>query len=85
MMQQETAQTYLETLHTRQLLKLRDQVYRVCHYAITHGYEPVYHISDNLSVRGYEVRRELSKREHIPNKQETKQIRQQNALEKKHR
>mgnify|MGYP003651129237 CR=1 FL=1 len=85
MTQRDSAQKYLEKLHTRQLLKLRDRVYRVCNYGLTRGFQPVYDVTDTLSVRAYEIKRELSKREHIPNKQEAKQIRRQNALEKKHR
>jgi hypothetical protein len=79
MTQRNSAQKYLEKLHTRQLLKLRDRVYRVCNYGLTHGFQPVYDVTDTLSVRAYEIKRELSKREHIPNKAEAKKIRQEKA------
>jgi hypothetical protein len=79
MTQRNSAQKYLEKLHTRQLLKLRDSVYRVCDYGLSRGFQPVYDVTDTLSVRAYEIKRELSKREHIPNKAEAKKIRQEKA------
>lgn len=85
MPQRDSAQKYLEKLYTRQLLKLRDRAYRVCNFNGNLPRNPFVNVTDYLTVRVSEIRRELSKREHIPNKQEAKQIRRQNALEKKHR
>jgi hypothetical protein len=83
MTQQNSAQKYLEKLHTRQLLALLARMRHVCGFSIPNEWSPVYHITDNLSVRMWEVKQELSKREHIPNKAEAKKIRQAKAKAKK--
>jgi hypothetical protein len=79
MTQRNSAQKYLEKLHTRQLLKLRDRVYRVCNFNGNLPLNPFVNVTDSLTVRVSEIRRELSKREHIPNKAEAKKIRQEKA------
>jgi hypothetical protein len=79
MPQRDSAQKYLEKLYTRQLLKLRDRAYRVCNFNGNLPRNPFVNVTDSLTVRVSEIRRELSKREHIPNKAEAKKIRQEKA------
>jgi len=45
--------------------------------------EAVYDVTDVLTVRMSEIKRELGKREHVPNKAEAKKIRQEKAKNKK--
>jgi len=71
---------YLKGLHTRQLMNLREDCYRF-------GNEGTYigNTSSNKWVTVEQVNAELSTREHIPNKKEAKEIRQQKALAKRNR
>ncbi len=67
--------TYLESLHTRQLMKLRE---------LGQAYEWGCIINDkhHLTVTLTEINSELNTREHIPNKEEAKKIRQLKAKRK---
>ncbi len=78
-----SAQAYLEKLHTKQLLQLRDAAYRVSCIGMDTDREAVYDVTDVLTVRMSEIKRELGKREHVPNKAEAKKIRQEKAKNKK--
>ena len=69
----------LASMHTKQLLNLRDEV----RYQTTHN-------SDSIEFSDVEkfmtkLYLELNTREHVPNKQEAKLIRQQKFSEKKNR
>jgi hypothetical protein len=75
----DSAKAYLEKLHTRQLLNLRDHAFAICKPTRTLPKDPSIDVTDCLSVRVSEIRYELSKREHIPNKAEAKKIRQEKA------
>ena len=64
---------YLNELHTRQLMKLRDECFR-------YGHNGCWINSANTKwVDLDEVNQVLSGREHIPNKAEAKEIRQKKA------
>ena len=78
-----SAQAYLEKLHTKQLLQLRNAAYRVSCIGMDTDREAVYDVTDDLTVRISEIKRELSKREHVPNKAEAKKIRQEKAKNNK--
>lgn len=76
---------YLKKLHTRQLLNLRNRIYRV---SGGYWYKPenkmVYDVSENhqgMIVSLKQVKAELATREHVPNKKEAKALRQQRAKE----
>lgn len=83
--QAELAQSYLGGLHTRQLLKLRDKAYAVSNIGLDLGQTAYVDVDSRLSVSIHQIRDELSKREHVPNTQEARVIRQQRAKEKKNR
>ncbi len=85
------AQEYLKKLHTKQLLNLRDKIYKVkpdpkfiCsteEETLDNQYGK-YDVSDsfkNWYVSMPEVKAELKTREHVPNSAEAKEIRQQKA------
>lgn len=84
MTHQATAQEYLQSCHTRQLLQMRNNVHRL-EASYRYNLAARLHVTTALSVTGAEIKRELDTREHIPNKAEAKLIRQQQAKEKKHR
>ncbi len=66
--------TYLESLHTRQIMQLREDAHRYGHDAV--------HLEDGVAehyITGDQIRQVLATREHIPNKAEAKVIRQQKA------
>ena len=70
---------YLQGLHTRQLMNLRDECFR-------YGHNGVYINSANDKwIELDEVNIVLSGREHIPNKAEAKTIRQQKAKAQRNR
>lgn len=90
---------YLKELHTKQLMQLRDKIYKITpqkdsnlHFSSEHemylhsiNSEPKYDVSNSFKewyVTLNDVRRELKTREHIPNKEEAKEIRQQRAKHK---
>ena len=65
---------YLEALHTRQIMNLREAAHRYGHDAV--------HLEDGVAehyITGDQIRQVLASREHIPNKVEAKVIRQQKA------
>lgn len=73
------APEYLKTLHTRQLMNLRDECFR-------YGHDGTWHNSSNTRwISTEQVNAELSSRKHIPNKAEAKEIRRQKAQSKRHR
>lgn len=90
---------FLKGLHTKQLIQLRDKIYKVPKsydpvpmatseeedYAQMCAAIPQYDVSDAFKghyVSLIDVKRELSTREHVPNKAEAKEIRQQRAKQK---
>ena len=62
----------LSKLHTKQLLQLRNRCYRVHGDKLSNYWE--YFVD---GIRFSLIKQELDGREHIPNKQESKQIRKQ--------
>lgn len=88
------SQEYLKTLHTKQLLALRDEIYKVKpDPAIIPSNEQEqmdnkygkYDVSDSFKswyVSLAEVKTELKTREHVPNAKEAKEIRQIRAKNK---
>lgn len=78
------AEEYLKSPHTKQLLNLRDAIYRVSginHYDIPES-EAGYDITNNHQgavVTLAQVKAELATRPHVPTKAEAKVIRQQRA------
>jgi hypothetical protein len=80
-----TSEEYLKSLHTRQLMKLRDAAYAVSDIGMDLDRVAFYNVTPTLSVSIHQIRSELNTREHVPNKIESKKIRQQTALEKKNR
>lgn len=68
----------LSRIHTRELLAWRDKC-----YACGGSYDPTENHGPEVSIK--EIKAELAKREHIPNKKEAKAVRQQKAHAKKHR
>jgi hypothetical protein len=74
----------LEKLHTKQLLKLLNTL-RARHDKIVTRYIDVGQEMRMSEDRLHEVRKILGTREHIPNKQELKVIRQAKAKAKKNR
>lgn len=77
-------QKYLKSRHTKQLLNLRDTIYRVSginHYDIPES-EAGYDITNNHQgafVTLAQVKAELATRPHVPTKAEARIIRQQKA------
>jgi hypothetical protein len=74
----------LESLHTKQLLKLLTN-FRASHDRLLTRYIELGQDLRMSEDRLHEVRKVLATREHIPNKQEAKAIRQQKAKEQKNR
>jgi hypothetical protein len=70
---------YLNGLHTRQIMKLRDEAHHFGHGQTS--------IDDGgwCVVTHDQIKEVLATREHIPNKIEAKRIRQQKAHAKRHR
>lgn len=72
----------LTTLYTRQLMKLRD-------YALAFGHDVDMTFNKSNDPECYvsieQIKAELATREHVPNKQEAKIIRQRKAQESKNR
>jgi len=65
-------QSYLNGLHTKQLLQLRDRIQA--------SGDTLYHVEEaGLDVTKEEVKHVLATREHVPNKQEARLIRQEKA------
>ncbi len=82
-----TAKDYLASLHTRQLLKLRDKAYAVSNAGglLAPDRMAFVDVSPTLSVSVADIKGELATRPHVPNKAEAKKQRQQAAHEKKNR
>lgn len=76
--------TNLETLHTKQLLKLLNST-RARHDKLFTRYIELGQEMRLVEVHLHEIRIVLGTREHIPNKQESKVIRQEKAKAKKNR
>jgi len=74
-----TAEEYLEGLHTRQLLNLRKTAYAVSNYGRYSDQKASVIVTPLLAVTLDQIKAELSKREHVPNKTEAKRIRQEKA------
>lgn len=74
----------LETLHTKQLLKLLNSV-RANHDRLITRYIELGQEMRLCEDRLHEIRSVLRTREHIPNKQEAKVIRQEKMKSKKNR
>ena len=72
------AREYLNSLHTKQLLKLLDSCRAVG------GEYSVFYPRDTI-VTTEQIKAELAAREHVPNKIEAKALRQQTAKEKRNR
>jgi len=70
---------YLEGLHTRQLMNLRNDCFRFGHNGV------FINSANDKWVSVEEVNQVLSTREHIPNKREAKEIRQKAAHAKRNR
>lgn len=68
----------LSKVSTRKLLVCRDMCYKFGGVYDPTGY-------DEIMMTLEEVKEELAKREHIPNKTEAKRIRQKNAKSKRNR
>jgi hypothetical protein len=81
---------YLKSLHTKQILAIRDAIYRVSginRYDIPEteaGYDP-FDSGGRCWVTLAEVKAELALRPHVPNKAEAKVIRQEKAKAKRNR
>ena len=70
---------YLKSIDTRQLMSWRERAYACGGY-----YTPFDHKSNSAMIFSIEdIKAELGTREHIPNKQEAKALRQQKAKERK--
>lgn len=69
---------YLQSLHTKQLMNLRDQT-----YATDEAWEIVDGVF--LKISREEILAELNTREHVPNKKEAKEIRRQKMKERQNR
>lgn len=70
---------YCRGLHTRQLMKLRDECFRYGHGGV------FINSANDKWVDLEEVNAVLSTREHVPNKEEAKEIRRKKAHSKRHR
>lgn len=71
---------YLEGLHTRQIMNLRDDAHRYGNDGVNLlDHEPYHTVSLD------QIRQVLATREHIPNKAEAKVIRQQKAKASRNR
>lgn len=77
---------YLRTRHTRVLMQMRESAYRVSgyNYAADRGktegeifYDPFDTGQNYVSLA--QIKAELATREHVPNKKEARQLRQQRA------
>lgn len=77
-------QERLETLHTKQLLKLLETT-RAQHNRLTDRYIELGQTLSLIEDKIHEIKLILGTREHIPNKQEAKAIRQEKAKAKKNR
>ena len=89
------AQEYLKGLHTKQLLLLRDKIYKTkkdSSVIVSNEQESLdnqygkYDVSDKFQdwyVSLKDVKNELKTREHIPNAKEAKEIRQNKAKTKR--
>lgn len=89
------AQEYLKGLHTKQLLALRDKIYKTkrdLSFVASNEQETLdnqygkYDVSHNFKnwyVSLKEVKAELNTREHVPNAREAKEIRQNKAKSKR--
>lgn len=83
---------YLKKRHTKELLNIRDMIYRVSgynHYDVTDGEVGCDPINDYSGGRCWvsleQVKAELATRPHIPNKTEAKAIRQAQAKAQRNR
>jgi hypothetical protein len=83
---------YLKKRHTKELLNIRDMIYRVSgynYYDVTDGEVGCDPLSDCSGGRCWvtleQVKAELATRPHVPNKAEAKVIRQQRAKEQRSR
>lgn len=87
MQQDVAAKEYLATLHTRQLLKLRDKAYAVSNAGGLLAPDRMAYVDvlPTLSVSVGDIKAELATRPHVPNKAEAKKLRQRAAHEKKNR
>jgi hypothetical protein len=86
-----TAQEFLKSCHTRELLGMRNSAYSHAYDDMVSGNDGTddtprsWLLTRDIVVTYDELYAELATREHIPNKAEAKLIRQQRAKEKKHR
>lgn len=70
---------FLKSLHTKQLMQLRKEAYQ-------YGHDVVFvNEQRDMPLTVEEINEELNTREHVPNKQEAKALRQQAAKEKRNR
>jgi hypothetical protein len=73
---------YLERCHTRELLAMKARLYRVNGGSAIFGDRSFFCLGDNSGSYGVslgQIKAELAKREHVPNKMEAKRQRQQQA------
>lgn len=71
-------ENYLKTLHTKELLQLLQSA-RQCSGSYNPFYESGYAFEGSKWYSIREIKEELATREHIPNKKESKGIRQKKA------
>jgi hypothetical protein len=79
----ETEIEALENKHTKQLLKMRDSFYHNSEYCqdLCGDKDECFECLSNLEFNKAAIKRILSTREHIPNKQESKALRKQRIKE----
>ncbi|MCA1026980.1 hypothetical protein LCM23_12840 [Cytobacillus kochii] len=77
-------ENYLKTLHTKELLRLLHSA-RHCGGSYNPFYENGYAFQGSKWYTIDEIKKELATREHIPNKEEAKKIRQEKHKMKQNR